>query len=479
MFLRHPFGHALTRNFGISTVHPKCTVACILCQSFIFHQDWNKPLTATPIPSSQVRPPRRRWRIAWLLGVGVLVNYFDRVNLSVSHAALYTAFGISNVTFGYLSGAYNWTYAMCQLPIGVMLDRFGVRRVGRISTFLWSIASFGAAATPSIGGFFAARLLLGVGEAPTFPANAKAIGYWFPERERGFATAIFDAAAKFASAIGVPLIGILLLKIGWRWSFAVTGVISLMYFALFSKIYRDPKDDAKLTEVEREYIAEEVEASTPDDAETARASLGYLIRQKKVLGLVLGFGSYNYVFYLLLTWLPSYLSSALHIDLLHSFLYTGVPWLFATATDLASGWVTDSLIQRGWDSNRVRKVVLVVGTAFGLGILGAAHAHTATRALIWISISIGGLSAASPVGWSIPSLIAPRSSVGKVGGIINFSNQLSGICAPIITGYLVAARQSFAWAFGVSAVYLLIGIAAYIFLLGRIEPIPVESQTPA
>ena len=105
------------------------------------------------------------------------MNYFDRVNLSVSHAALYTTFGISNVTFGYLSGAYNWTYALCQLPIGVLLDRFGIRRVGRISTFLWSVASFGAAIAPTIGGFFAARLLLGEGEAPTVPANAKEIGY--------------------------------------------------------------------------------------------------------------------------------------------------------------------------------------------------------------------------------------------------------------------------------------------------------------
>src|ERR1700748_1324712 len=120
--------------------------------------------------------PRRRWRIAFLLAVGVLVNYFDRVNLSVSHAALITTFGISNVTFGYLSGAYNWTYALCQLPVGVLLDRFGVRRVGRISTFLWGVASFAAAVTPNITGFFAARLLLGVGEAPTFPSNAKAIG---------------------------------------------------------------------------------------------------------------------------------------------------------------------------------------------------------------------------------------------------------------------------------------------------------------
>ena len=92
------------------------------------------------------RNPRRRWRIAWLLGLGILVNYFDRVNLSVSHAALVTSFGISDITFGYLSAAYNWTYALCQLPVGVILDRFGVRRVGRVSTFVWSVASFCAAA---------------------------------------------------------------------------------------------------------------------------------------------------------------------------------------------------------------------------------------------------------------------------------------------------------------------------------------------
>src|SRR6202451_1300639 len=199
-------------------------------------------------------PPRRRWRIAWLLGLGVLVNYFDRVNLSVSQAALFTTFGISSVTFGYLSGAYNFTYAICQLPIGVILDKFGIRRVGRISTFLWCVASFAAAVSPSVGGLFAARFLLGVGEAPTFPANAKAIGRWFPPQERSFATSLFDSAAKFSSAIGVPLIGLLLLRIGWRWSFAATGLISFLYFLLFSRVYRDPQDDPELTEVERQFI---------------------------------------------------------------------------------------------------------------------------------------------------------------------------------------------------------------------------------
>jgi MFS family permease len=401
----------------------------------------------------------------------VLVNYFDRVNLSVSHAALYTAFGISNITFGYLSGAYNWTYAMCQLPVGVLLDRFGVRRVGRISTMVWSVASFAAAITPSIPGFFAARLVLGVGEAPTFPANAKAIGLWFPSKERSFATGIFDAAAKFASALGIPVLGVLLLKFGWRWSFAITGLVSLFYFALFSKIYRDPDDDPALSEIERQYILEDPHPPAPHAVEPPRASLGYLLQQRKVLGLAIGFGSYNYVFYLLLTWLPSYLSAALHIDLLHSFLYTSVPWLFATVADLIAGLACDALIQRGWDASRVRKTFLVCGMTFGLGIVGAAHAHTAAQALIWITISISGLSAAAPVGWSIPSVIAPRGSVGTVGGIVNLSNQVSGIAAPIITGYVVAATKSYAWAFGISAIYLLLGICSYIFLLGRIEQV--------
>jgi MFS transporter, ACS family, D-galactonate transporter len=425
--------------------------------------------------ASRASRQSRRWRIAGLLGIGVLVNYFDRVNLSVSHAALVSSFGISNVVFGYLSGAYNWTYAMCQLPIGVLLDKLGVRKIGRISTFLWSMASFGAAITPNVPGFFASRLLLGVGEAPTFPANAKAVGLWFPEQERSFATSSFDAAAKLASAIGVPAIGILLLHVGWRWSFTMTGVVSLLYFFLFYIVYRDPNDDPGLKAEEWEYISQGEALVASGEGRPPQSSLKYLMQQKKVLGLALGFGSYNYVFYLLLTWLPSYLSTALHIDLFHSFLYTGVPWLIATATDLLiGGWLVDWLIQRGRPADLVRRIVLIGGTACGLGILGTIHANSPARALVWISVSIGGLAAAAPVGWSIPSLIAPPGSVGRVGGILNFSNQLSGIAAPIITGYVVAATHRFAWAFAICAIYLAIGIVGYISLLGRLEPIAAE-----
>lgn len=417
--------------------------------------------------------PRRRWAIALLLGFGVLVNYFDRVNLSVSRDAFESAFGISAVTFGWLSGAYNWTYMLLQLPSGLLLDRFGVRRVGIISTVIWSVASFATAISTGIAGLFGSRFLLGIGEAPTFPGNSKAVGYWFPRSERSLATAMFDSAAKFSSAVGIPLLGVLLFYFGWRWNFAATGFISLAYFALFYFFYHNPSEDKFLSSAERDFIARG--GAQPEDRALAAkgAPLAYLLKKRKVWGLCLGFASYNYTFYFLLTWLPSYLSAALHINLLHSAVYTAVPWTFATATDLViGGWLVDSLIQRGWNSVHVRQAVLICGTSFGLGILGAAQAHTVTSALFWISVSIGGLSAASPVGWSIPSLIAPRESVGTLGGILNLCNQLAGIAAPVVTGYVVQATHSFSGAFIAATIFLLVGITGYVFLLGRIEPIP-------
>jgi ACS family D-galactonate transporter-like MFS transporter len=417
--------------------------------------------------------PRRRWNIALLLGAGVLINYFDRINLSVSQDALNAAFGISPVMFGYLSSAYNWSYASLQLPSGLLLDRFGVKRVCRIGTILWSVASFAGAAATGIVSFFAARLLLGIGEAPIFPANAKAIGYWFPKSERSLATAIFDSAAKFSSAIGVPFVGILMVYFGWRWSFAATGFLSLAYFACFYAFYRNPSEDKSLSGTEREFITRG--GAQPEDQADAEkgAPLGYLLRQRKVYGLALGFAAYNYSFYLLLTWLPSYLSTAHHVDLLHSALYTSVPWVVATFTDLAvGGWLVDAFVQRGWNPSRVRQIILIGGTSLGLGILGAARAHSFATAIFWISLALGGMAATAPVAWSIPSLIAPRESVGTVGGIINFCSQLAAIAAPILTGYIVQSTHSFSGAFIAATAFLLLGIAGYAFLLGRIEAIP-------
>jgi ACS family D-galactonate transporter-like MFS transporter len=411
--------------------------------------------------ASRARGSPKPLGIAILLGVGVVVNYFDRINLSVSRDALHSEFGLTTVGFGYLSSAFNWTYAILQLPMGVVLDRFGVKRLGMFSAIIWSIASFGSAAATGVGSFFVSRLLLGVGEAPTFPANAKAVGAWFPRERRGLPTAIFDAAAKFGPAIGVLAVGWLVLSFGWRWCFAATGFLSLLYFAAFWRFYRDPQIDHSLF---------------PEHSQSA--TLGYLLKRKKIIGLTVGFFGYNYCFYLLLYWMPSYFSS-MKVGAAHSLLYTSVPWLFATATDLSvGGWLVDALIAGGYSATRVRQTILILGTALGLALAGAMQTTNPVTAVVWLSIALGGLSAAAPVGWSIPALISPRNSVGKVAGILNFGNQLAGIASPIATAHLVGAGNSYGRAFGVAAALLLLGIASYLLLLGKIEPVAEPSDLP-
>ena len=446
--------------------------------------------STSPTGAGESTSQRGRWPIAFLLAFGVIVNFFDRINLAVSQEALHASFGLTLIGYGYLSSAFSWSYAAMQVPAGLLLDRLGVRRVGRIATFLWSVASFCAALSTGLTGLFAARLLLGVAESPTFPANAKAIGLWFRERERSLAIAVTDSAAKLSSAIGVPLIGVLLLQFGWRWSFAATGFASLIYFALFCRVYRDPAQAAAppaqdFTSPSEESPRHRGFERTPQEALIARwlrlwrtSSLRYLLAQRKVIGLAIGWGAYNYTFFLLLNWLPKYLSFSLHVDLLHSVFYTSVPWLFAAISDfVVGGWLVDFLIQQGWDATRVRQAVLLIGTALGLAIWGAGHAHSPTAALVWISIALSGLAAAAPVAWTVPSLIAPQGAVGTVGGMANFCGQLSAISAPIVTGYIVSATHSFAYAFAIATVILLLGIASYVLLLGRIERIPEPAAT--
>ncbi|MFZ1133341.1 MAG: MFS transporter [Candidatus Korobacteraceae bacterium] len=435
-------------------------------------------MTASP-PSPSVWTSRR-WRIAVLLGVGVIVNFFDRVNLSVAITPLKSEFGLSTVALGYLLSTYSWTYVMLQLPSGPVLDRFGVKPVIRVSALLWSVASFATGLARGFAAIVSARLLLGVAEAPTFPGNAKAIGVWFPRSERGLATAIFDSSAKFASAIGIPLVAVIVHYWGWRASFLATGVLSVGYFALFWWVYRDPTDDPLLSPAESEYIAAgggEEEAAV--DQHSA-ASLWFLLRRKKVWGLALGMAAYNYNFYLFLTWLPGYLSTALHLDILRSGFYTAVPWLAATVSDLiVGGWLVDHLIRKGRNATRVRQTILISGLVLALAVAGATRTTNPRVAIFWISIALCGLAASAPVGWSIPSLIAPAGSTARVAGIMNFVANLPAILAPVITGYLVGNSQSFRRPFLVAAAVLVAGIFSYIFLLGKIETIPGPSATSA
>src|SRR5580704_768204 len=421
---------------------------------------------------SAARIPKLRWGIGVLLAVGILINYFDRVSLSVAAPQLEREFGLSADQLGWLLSGFFWSYALLQIPVGMILDRFGVTTINRISTFLWAVTCGATAFATGFAALFTARVALGAAEAPGFPASSKATGYWFPRGERAMATAIFDAAAKFSNVIGVPLVALVVVSFGWRWGFGVTAILSLLYFLAFLIFYRDPSAHPRLSAEEREYIR--AGGASPEGASGSGefAMLGYLVRSRKVWGLTIGFSAYGYSFYLFLTWLPDYLVKTMHMGILKSAGFTAIPWTFATIADLVvGGWLIDRLIARGYDDTLVRKTVLVAGMVLGLAVIGATFTTDPRWAVVWISIALSGLAAAAPVGWSIPSLIAPRGGTASIGGIMNFFNNLMGVVAPVTTGYIVAATGSFSAAFLAAAVVLLIGIAAYVFMLGRLDPI--------
>jgi MFS transporter, ACS family, D-galactonate transporter len=428
-----------------------------------------------------------RWAIAILLGIGIIINYFDRLNISVAAGPLTQEYHLSATQLGFILSSYLWTYTLLQIPIGALLDKIGIKWLMRIGTVIWSIATFMTAIVSGYGLIILSRFLLGIAEAPTFPGASKATGYWFPMNERGLATSAFDAAAKFSNVIGAPLVAIAITIYGWRAGFWVTGVLSLIYAVVFWLLYRDPKESRRLSEEERTYIVEGGAQQEEQTGETTSwadtwTNIRYLLRQRKIWAMTLGFAAYGYSFYLLLSWLPGYLQRQLHVSILGSSYYAAIAWGVATITDIViGGWLVDHLIRRGHDSSKVRKTLFAVGMIIGVAVIGAAFTTDPNIAIIWISIALGGLAFAAPIGWSIPALVAPKGTVGTTGSIMNFFNNLVGIIAPILAGYIADRTGGFAVNFLIAGAVLLLGIAAYLLMLGKIEqlPSPMEKRSPA
>ena len=428
-------------------------------------------------PAGRVPSPgRTRWYVGGLLGAGMFVNYIDRVNLSVATPAIMADFDISATQMGVVASAFLWTYALLQMPIGTIIDRIGVPWVNRVGVFLWAVASFLSAAAGGLGLLLVARLLLGVGEAPTVPAGWKAIGQWFPKHERGTATSIFDGCAKISNVVGIPIMAFLVSTFSWHAAFLFTGALSVAYLVAWWLLYRSPAVAVAEGRMSNDELAYVRDGGAEDETAAPSGSLrgvGYLLRRRKTWGLALGYASYTYAYYVLLTWLPGYLEHQFGVNLLKGGIYTMIPWLVAViAQFLIAGVLLDRWTARTGDVTRVRRIVLVVSMLASLAVTGAAYADSIGVALVFLSIGAAGLAVTVPAGASIVSLIAPDGYTGSLGGIVNFVANLIGIAAPIVTGMVVDRTGSFAGAFLATGVILLGGIVCYTLVLGRMERMP-------
>ncbi|TBL81403.1 MFS transporter [Paenibacillus thalictri] len=414
-----------------------------------------------------------RWYIGGLLGIGVVINFLDRTNISVAGSQMAESYGWSNVQLGVLYSAFFWTYALLQIPVGVLLDKIGVKWILRTCMTLWALATIGTSFMGGMSGVIVMRMILGAAEAPAFPASAKATGNWFPLHERGLATSMFEGAAKFANVIGIGICVWSITHWGWRGAFIVTGVINLLYAIVFWLFYRDPAEHSKLSREEREYIENNGSRVASQMEGSTYQNLLLLFGNRKVWGLSIGFASYGYTLYLFLTWLPSYMTKQLHLSLATGGWYTVIPWIVATITEIAiGGWLVDHLIRKGRNPSKVRKGILIIGMLFGVFVLLEPTTVNPNLEVAFLSIALGGLAFAASVSWSIPSIIAPQGMVGTVGSIMNFFAQLMGVAAPVITGYIIDKTGSYNSAFGLAGIILIIGILCFTFLLGDLKQIP-------
>ena len=402
-----------------------------------------------------------------LLVISGLINYLDRSTLSIANQSISVEMGFTASQMGLLLSAFSLAYAFAQLPVGVLLDRLGTRLVLGIGMLVWSIAQALAGLVQSMQQFLLARVLLGVGEAPQFPAGAKVVSEWFAVHERGRPTGFFTASTTVAPALAPPLLTGMMLAFGWRGMFVVMGVAGIAAAIGWYLIYRDRRA-VGLDATEVAYLDEGQESARQATQEQpiTFADFRALLSMRTTWGMLLGFMGVIYMVWLYLTWLPAYFERERGVSLASLGWVVAIPYLAGTLGMLSSGIVSDKLLARGFAPIVSRKWPVCIGLFFAAAFtVPAAYTPNLTMAVIYISGAMFFVNLASGGSWAMVSVAAPRRLVASLGGLKNFGGYLGGSAAPVITGMVVDATGSFVNALLISAAVSVTGALFYLFVV--------------
>jgi len=425
----------------------------------------SSPTTASP----RIRRVQRA-ALALLVLSGV-VNYIDRATLAVGNPLIREELGLSVADMGLLLSAFLWAYAFSQLPAGALVDRLGPRRMLTMSLGLWSLAQLLGGLVRSFGEFFAARVLLGIGEAPQFPTSARVVRDWFHERERGLATGIWNCSSTLGTAVSAPLLTFLMLSFGWRWMFGIMGVAGLIVAAAFYIVHRDPGEADLQPEERRHLTDEDVDAAAPQQRPVTWADWKRLFRFRTTWGMIFGFFGTIYVLWIYGAWLPGYLEMERHISIARTGWLAAIPFLFGVVGSILGGRVCDMLVQRGLSPINSRKVPMATSLLLtALFTVLTAETPSNTLAIVFISISMFLLYVSSSAAWAMAPIAAPANCTASIGSMQNFGGYFGGALAPMVTGFIVQSSGSFAPALLVGAAVALAAAVIYIVLVR--DPIP-------
>ena len=424
-----------------------------------------------------------------MIFVVTAVNYADRATLSIAGSEVSKELGLSKVAMGYAFSAFGWAYVIGQIPGGWLLDRFGSKPVYVCSIVAWSICTFlqgfiGAfAAATAVVMLFTLRFLLGFAEAPSFPGNARIVAAWFPTAERGTASAIFNSAQYFATAMFAPLTGWITYRFGWPYVFFVMGAIGgVIAIAWVFTIYA-PREHPRISPDELAHI--ERGGGLVDMDREARARLGTAAPQRSYLSQLLGnrmllgvyIGQYciTTITYFFLTWFPVYLVEQRGMSILKAGLAASLPAICGFLGGVLGGFLSDRLLKAGYSLTAARKIPIVSGMLLSTSMVlcnyvDAGSVVVALMALAFFGKGIGSL------GWAVVADTSPKQIAGLSGGLFNTFGNAAAITTPIVIGYIVQWTHSFNGALVFVAANAMVAIASYLFLVGRIERVELDDR---
>src|SRR5215831_6409124 len=415
-----------------------------------------------------------RFEILALISVGTVINYLDRAVLGVAAPALTKELGFSAAVMGIVLSAFSWTYAAAQIPGGILLDRLGTRLVYFLSVTIWSTCTLMQGFVSGLAGLMACRLGLGVAEAPCFPANSRVLSSWFPQHERARANSVYAVGQYFGLAFMSPLLFWIVSQFGWRSLFILAGVAGLLFSLAWIKTYVEPHESRRVNRLELDYI--KAGGGLGQQQKGTRSSwrnMGQLIRKRQILGASIGQFAGNSTLVFFLTWFPSYLATERHMEWLKVGIFAVMPYMAACVGVLLGGWLSDRLLKRTGNANIGRKLPIIAGLLLASTIVGANYVDSNTAVVAIMSVAFFGQGLVN-LGWTLITDVAPKQLIGLTGGLFNLCANLAGIVTPIVVGVIVDRTGSFVGALAFISALALLGVVAYVFILGDVRRVEME-----
>ncbi|WP_443217204.1 MFS transporter [Pseudomonas sp. MF6396] len=404
-------------------------------------------LQAAPAPALAAtdaqRPTTVRWRIFLILLLLAAINYIDRASLSVALPLISAEFELTPAMEGLILSAFFWSYALMQIPSGMLLDRFQVRNIIGAATIGWGAFQALAGGAHNWITLLITRVGLGVAESPIMPAGAKLNGAWLTPNERGRGATLVDGGAPLGTAFGAIIIaGLITWFDSWRIAFVIAGVGTIVVgIWAWWYIRNHPSEHPKVNAAELDYINQA--NAVASDGNGRKAILKELLKSRSVLAMFAGYACYNSVFYGLLTWMPSYLHQAHNLDIKAMGGATFLIFMCGFVGELIGGWIADKWKASGGQPNTVMRSMFAGAAAVAaLCSLLVAYTPDAARVIALLCVALFFIRWCGMY-WCLPAILGGKSKAGILGGSMNFCGNMVGVLVPILIGLIVQFTGSY------------------------------------